>query len=122
MRPSLRLLTILLFACALALRGWVPTGWMPTPGAQDFSIMPCPAAESALAMNMGHGSAHHDRSGFGSDCFSPLLAGAALPDPPSAIAAPSPVPPVEQTPSALVAFTGGPAAAPPHSTGPPAIA
>jgi len=116
-----RLLTILLFACALALRTWVPAGWMPTPGAHDFAIMPCPGVDAAMAMDMAHGATHHDHSRRGGDCFSPLLAGAALPDPPPAIAAPSPAPPSERATPILVAFASGLAAPPPYSTGPPAL-
>lgn len=122
MHRSQRLLTILLFACALALRAWVPAGWMPTPGAHDFAIMPCPGAETALMMDMGHDPAHHDHSSVGGDCFSPLLAGAALADPPTVVAGPSSAPPVEQNLPVNVAFISGAAAPPPPSTGPPAFA
>lgn len=118
-RPQ-RLLILLLFAWGLALRAWVPAGWMPTPGAHDLSIMPCPGAETALNMDMGHGAAHHEHSG--SDCFSPLLAGAALPGPPGEIAAPPPAAPVERALPALTRLHSGLAAPPPHSTGPPALA
>jgi len=114
-------LAVILVACALALRAWVPAGWMPAPGARDFAIMPCPAAAPA-AMDMGHGSGHQDHSSSTGDCFSPLLAGVALPDPPVAIAPPLPPAAPEQTERAAQSFTPGPSAPPPHSTGPPAIA
>jgi hypothetical protein len=117
-----RLLIVALFACALALRAWVPAGWMPAPGAHSFAIMPCPAAGPPAMMHMGHDPVHHDHSKAGGDCFSPLLAGAALPDPPALVATPSPAPAAGQPLLAPAAFEGGPAAAPPHSTGPPPLA
>jgi hypothetical protein len=116
-----RLLTLALFAWALALRAWVPAGWMPAPGAHSFAIMPCPAAAPA-AMHMGHDPAHHDRSSSNGDCFSPLLAGAALPDPPVTISAPSPAPAVGQSPVVPAPFERAATALPPPSTGPPALA
>ena len=73
-----RLITLALFACALALRAWVPAGWMPAPGTHSFAIMPCPAADPGPMMHMGHDPARQDHSKGSGDCFSPLLAGAAL--------------------------------------------
>jgi hypothetical protein len=116
-----RLLTLALFAWALALRAWVPAGWMPAPGARSFAIMPCPAAAPA-AMHMGHDPAHHDHSNAGGDCFSPLLAGAALPDPPVVIAAPAPALAGEQPSLVPAPFERAATALPPPSTGPPALA
>lgn len=116
-----RLLTIALFAVALALRAWVPAGWMPTPGAHSFEIMPCPAAAPAH-MDMRHGPAGRNHSGSGGDCFSPLLAGAALPDAPPVISAPPGDRAPTVAPLTLIADTPGPPALPPPSTGPPPLA
>jgi hypothetical protein len=80
------------------------------------------SAAAAIKMYIGHGGAHHDHSSAGNDCFSPLLAGAAFPDAPDAIAMPAAAAPTELTPLPLTAFTTGPAAPPPHSTGPPQLA
>jgi hypothetical protein len=119
---ALRTLPVLLVVCALALRVWVPAGWMPTPGAHDFAIMPCPAADPAAMPQMGHGMRHQDHSKGSGECFSPLLAGAALPDPPPAIVAPADVPSARPALWASVAINRGPAALPPPSTGPPSTA
>jgi hypothetical protein len=116
-----RLLTIVLFACALALRAWVPAGWMPAPGAHVLEIMPCPAADPA-PMAMHHAPAGHNHSTAGGDCFSPLLAGAALPDAPPAIAGPVPAEPPIQAVLASLDASRFPPALPPPSTGPPQIA
>ncbi len=120
MPRSPRFLTIVLFAMALALRAWVPGGWMPTPGAHDFSIMPCPAANAA-PMKMMHGSRDQDHSGAG-DCFSPLMAGLALPEPPPTIAAPSPPPATALVSLAPAAFARALPLPRPFSTGPPELA
>lgn len=116
-----RLLTIALVAMALALRAWVPTGWMPAPGAHSLEIMPCPAAAPAH-MDMRHGPAGRDHAPFTGDCFSPLLAGAALPDAPPVVTAPPAVRAPAAPRLAPVAVTRGPAALPPPSTGPPPLA
>jgi hypothetical protein len=100
----------------------VPAGWMPAPGTHSFAIMPCPAADPGPMMHMGHDPARQDHSKGSGDCFSPLLAGAALPTPPVPVASPVQAPAVEPSPLAPARFSGGPAAPPPHSTGPPAIA
>jgi hypothetical protein len=120
MRRCPRLLAAILFVFALALRAWVPAGWMPTPGAHSLAIMPCPAADAPTIMDMGHGSRHHDHSN--SECFSPLLAGVALPDPPVTIAAPSPAPVGQPAAVAAASFTRSAHDPRPHSTGPPEIA
>ena len=117
----LRPLTIVLFVCALALRAWVPAGWMPAPGAHSFEIMPCPAANPAATMDMGHGSDHRHHPKTSGDCFSPLLAGVALPDPPPLIQALAPEPALEQPRFFSARSVTGLAAPPPHSTGPPAL-
>jgi hypothetical protein len=117
-----RLLTLALFAWALALRAWVPAGWMPAPGAHSFAIMPCPAAAPSATMHMGHDPAHHDHSSSGGDCFSPLLAGAALPDPLAVITAPSPAPAGERISVAPARLERAETTLPPPSTGPPALA
>lgn len=116
-----RLLTIVLFAGALALRGWVPAGWMPAPGAPGLSIMPCPAADPAT-MNMARGDPAHHGAGIHGDCFSALLAGAALPDPAPALLAPLPAPAATRAPLTRIAAPRGSGALPPPSTGPPALA
>lgn len=116
-----RLLTVALFACALALRAWVPAGWMPAPGTLSLQIMPCPAAGPA-PMAMHHGPSGHEHSTTGGDCFSPLLAGAALPGTPPAVVGPAPAEPPVQARLASVTAVRGPPALPPPSTGPPLIA
>jgi hypothetical protein len=121
MQRAGRPMILFLIGIALALRAWVPAGWMPTPGAHNFAIMPCPGAGAALMLDGGRGSAHHGHSA-GGDCFSPLLAAAALPDPPSSHIQPSPAPPAERALPQLAAFNSGLAAPPPRSTGPPALA
>jgi hypothetical protein len=121
MPRSLRFLTILLFACALALRAWVPAGWMPAPGAHSFAIMPCPAAAPTAMMDMGHGPEHRDHPKPSGDCFSPLLAGVALPDPPPLIRATAPRQDAGPTPVLEAVAPTGLAAPPPFSTGPPAL-
>lgn len=115
-----RLLIALLFATSLALRAWVPAGWMPTPGAHSLAIMPCPAADMPMMADMGHGHRHH--SGTDNDCFSPLMAGAALPDPPPRLPPAAAPPPHQQASLEPPVFAGGPAASPPPSTGPPPLA
>jgi hypothetical protein len=119
---SLRFLTILLFGCALALRAWVPAGWMPAPGAHSFAIMPCPAAAPAGMMDMGHGPEHPDHPKAAGDCFSPLLAGVALPDPPPLIHVAAIHQELEAAPPLDASPAYGLAAPPPFSTGPPAFA
>jgi hypothetical protein len=118
---SLRLLTIILFACALALRAWVPAGWMPTPGAHNFAIMPCPGADGPT-MDMGQGPKHQGPSKASGDCFAPLLAGAALPSPPLVIPAPSLVSADERSHVLRAIFIPSRTASRPYSTGPPEVA
>ena len=125
MLRAARPLTVLLIAFALALRMWVPAGWMPAPGAHNFAIMPCPAAEPAPMAHMGHGSHGGHQQSHGKDmgdCFAPLLAGVAVPDSPIALPAPTAAPVSVQAPVAPDTLARGPPAPPPPSTGPPAIA
>jgi hypothetical protein len=118
-----RALTLLVLACALFLRVWVPAGWMPAPNAGAFAIEPCAGAEP---MPMMHGDpAHHGqhKNQHDGDCaFAPHHAGAAQ----TALA------PVLQAPLVAAAalpdhfaapsFSTGPPAPPPPATGPPALA
>jgi hypothetical protein len=120
-------LTLILLACALALRVLVPAGWMPSASGGALAIEPCPAAEPAPSMlMMAH---HHDASKHGShkgqhdDCaFAPLTIAFAATQVPATIAAQAVA---GEEPAWLVAkavlATGPPDLLPP-ATGPPAFA
>lgn len=115
-------LSLLLLACALALRAWVPAGWMPAANNGAFAIELCPAAAPAMPMShAGHHGSHKDQ--HDGDCsfaphhsgvtevasaaplLAPMLAASALPE---HFSAPR--------------FGTGPPSPPPPATGPPAIA
>jgi hypothetical protein len=117
-------LTMLVLACALFLRMWVPAGWMPASSAGAFAIQPCAAA---APMSMTHAdSSHHDpshKAQHDGDCsFSPHHAGVA-----QAFVALAPLPPLKAAAplpehSSAPAFATGPPSPPPPATGPPALA
>jgi hypothetical protein len=102
----------------------VPAGWMPAPGAHNFAIMPCPAADSKPSAHMGHGSPDHgqDHGKAAGDCFAPLLAGAALPDAAVALAVPVAVVAAVRNSVTQPALGRGPTPPRPPSTGPPSLA
>lgn len=115
-----RVPTILLLACALFLRLWVPAGWMPAANGAAFAIQPCAAAP---AMPMAHhGSPAHKDAHDGDCAFAPHHGGIAqlsVPPAPPMVAAHSAPPPQA---GLLVPFATGPPSLPPPSTGPPALA
>src|SRR4051812_19222002 len=79
-----RPLTMLVLACALFLRMWVPAGWMPSANGGAFAIEPCVAA---APMPMDHGSNHdpsHKAQHDGDCSFAPHHAGMAPIAPPAA--------------------------------------
>jgi hypothetical protein len=119
-----RPLIMLMLACALALRMWVPAGWMPAPGAHNFAIMPCPATEPTPMADMGQRATGHqqDHSKAAGDCFAPLLAGAALPESPVVPPRPLAAPAITHVAVARTSFIRPSPALPPPSTGPPALA
>jgi hypothetical protein len=121
-QPHVR--TVFLFACALFLRLWVPTGWMPAASGGAFAIEPCAAAAPLPMAHMNaahHGSSHNGQ--HGGDCaFAPHHASVAQP----AIAPPLLAPMRAAAPLAKQfathTFATGPPAPPPPATGPPALA
>jgi hypothetical protein len=124
MRRRLHPLTILLLACALFLRMWVPAGWMPATNAGAFAIEPC-AAAAPMPM-ASHDAAHHGsphKDHHDGDCaFAPHHAGMAQASLAPALVAPLlPAAPLRQHFTAA-RFATGPPAPPPPSTGPPALA
>ena len=118
-----RFLTLLLLACALFLRVWVPAGWMPAATGGAFAIEPC-AAAAPLPMVHGNAAHHgsHKEQHDGDCAFAPHHAGAAqttlapILQPPLVAAAPLP------QHFADAVFDTGPPAPPPPATGPPALA
>ena len=127
-----RSMTMLVLACALFLRVWVPAGWMPSADGGAFAIEPCVAAAPAPMLHASHhGSSHGGASHHGSshqnqhdgDCsFAPHQAGIAPVAEMPALVAPAPVVAVLRQTSAASFFPTGPPAPPPPATGPPALA
>lgn len=118
--------SLILLACALALRMLVPVGWMPAPSGGAFALEPCPAAGEAPVISMAahHHESHHQshKAGHDGECaFSPLTVAFAGYDVPLALL------PIQldgaAAPGVAVApfFPTGPPAPPPPSTGPPAL-
>ena len=117
-----RPLTMLVLACALFLRVWVPAGWMPSANGGAFAIEPCAAA---APMPMDHGSKHdpsHKAQHDGDCSFAPHHAGIAPITLPSALATPAEVAAAPIQRQRAPFFAIGPPAPPPPATGPPAIA
>jgi hypothetical protein len=111
-------------ACALFLRLWVPSGWMPAANAGPFAIEPCAsAAPMPMAHSDGahHGSPHkHQHDG---DCaFAPHHSGLAQAAPAPTLLAPFLAPAPLPQHFAAPLFATGPPAPPPPATGPPALA
>jgi hypothetical protein len=116
-----RPLTMMLLACALFLRVWVPAGWMPASGGNAFAIELCPSVSDPVTHASHHDGSHkgqHD----GNCAFAPLHSG--LTASPSAAIVPTPLLATSaargdhRTPF----FPTGPPALPPPATGPPATA
>ena len=119
---------LLLLACALFLRLWVPAGWMPAANGALFAIEPCPAAQPMVTAHgmHDHGSSDHHgdhKAGHDGDCsFAPHHGGLA-----QLASTPVPAEPLAATerpaqPGTPAFFATGPPAFLPPATGPPALA
>jgi len=115
-----RPMTLLVLACALFLRVWVPVGWMPAPTGGAFAIEPCAAAAPTPMSHASHHGSSHKNQHDGDCSFAPHHTGAA-----QATSTPALAQLVAERialPEHFAAPTlaTGPPAPPPPATGPPA--
>lgn len=117
---------LLIFACALFLRAWVPAGWMPAAHGAAFAIEPCPGASARVdGDHAAHSHGKHrpgSHAGADGDCsFAPLSAAAAHQSAPPALPTEITLTEAPHQPAPLPFFATGPPSLPPPATGPPAL-
>jgi hypothetical protein len=125
-------IALLLFACALLLRFFVPAGWMPEANASGVTLRWCSEgsgsaeaqarAEAMLAAAMDHGPPHEQTPAPDEPCAFAAGCQPLVPTQAPSLLLPS-TPPVAAPVAQLLPIPGrGLVAPPPFATGPPHLA